>query len=75
MKKHLVVNILQIIFIWHRIINTYMHSAVDLCKYLNIKTRPLEMLSCAVDVLQFRIMRRIYQIGINLLGFDIAMKL
>ena len=43
---------------------TYTHPAVDLCKYLNNKT------SCAVDVFQYRIMRRIYQTGINLLLFD-----
>ena len=30
--------------------------------------------SCAVDVLQFRIMRRIYQTGINLLEFDLTLK-
>ena len=31
--------------------------------------------SCAVDFLQFRIMRRIYQTGINLLRFSVSEQL
>ena len=30
--------------------------------------------SCAVDIIQFRIMRRIYQTGINLLGYDLTLQ-
>ena len=57
------------IWIW-QIVQLFFHFSNLVCSMTSFSILASRCVSCAFDVLQFRIMRRIYQIGINFLRFS-----